>query len=82
MIVYVGGKNFLYILWETVYGVAYLPLEGCRSNHIVGFVRGSYSAFVSFFIKPVIGLYDFLISIFDVRREGEYYMDFMTLYTP
>lgn len=44
----------------------YIPLEGCRTNHILGFLIGLYTAFMSLFIKPTVGMYDFLISIIDV----------------
>ncbi|KAL4483457.1 hypothetical protein ABPG73_001006, partial [Tetrahymena malaccensis] len=61
----IGCKNFLLILWDTVYGIIYIPLEGCKKKHIFGLIKGIYTAFVSIFIKPTVGIYDFLISIFD-----------------
>ena len=65
-----GGKNFLLILWETIYGVVYLPLEGCRQNHILGFIMGLYTSAVSIAIKPIVGLYDFMVSIADVKQKS------------
>ncbi|KAL4464468.1 hypothetical protein ABPG72_021161 [Tetrahymena utriculariae] len=61
----IGCKNFLLILWDTIYGIIYIPLEGCKKKHIFGLIKGIYTAFVSIFIKPTVGIYDFLISIFD-----------------
>ena len=59
----------MWILWETIYGVVYLPLEGCRKNHILGFIMGTYTAAVSTAIKPLVGLYDFIVSVADVRER-------------
>ena len=45
------------------------PLEGCQQKGLIGFFQGIYSGFISIIIKPTVGIYDFLISILEVKRK-------------
>ncbi|EGR34560.1 PH domain protein, partial [Ichthyophthirius multifiliis] len=69
----VGFKNFISILQETIFGIVLRPIEECQQNRFFGIFIGAYQAIVSIFIKPTVGIYDFIISICDGIKNSAIY---------
>lgn len=59
----IGFKNFFAILWEAFSGVLYRPLNEFTKTGFFGLFKGVWQGFTGFFIKPVVGAHDLVITI-------------------
>ena len=70
-----GLNNYGDVLFETLIGIFKRPYEEIRKEELflVGLVKGIYGGLIGIVVKPAVGLYDLLFSIFQgLKNEAVY----------